>query len=325
MASVGSGDDFASSSSSSSAAPAAAAAADGGGGGAFFDESALDEAAGVGVVVTDAQIEEAVNALVSESEAALVEQRYRFPAVLLVKKANEALRWAEGAAVKSCVDAAVLRLLGPKTKEDEEAAKVKVKAAPKVSAAAAHAAAEEEGKRNKEAAAAAAAAAAATTTAEGSEPQPPSSDDSDPYASFASPADNNKVHTSVPMSDGSVLRVANTREQLSAHLRRTGGRVVTRFPPEPNGYLHLGHAKACFIDFGLAENREGGVCYLRFDDTNPVGAFFFFFFFFFFSWSFFWGWAASRERESGGTGEKTFEKKNSLTFFSFLFSPSNHT
>ena len=137
LASVGSGDDFASSSSSSSAAPAAAAAADGGGGGAFFDESALDEAAGVGVVVSDAQIEEAVNALVSENEAALVEQRYRFPAVLLVKKANEALRWAEGATVKSCVDSAVLRLLGPKTKEDEEAATVKVTAAPKVSAAAA--------------------------------------------------------------------------------------------------------------------------------------------------------------------------------------------
>ncbi|KAJ7368471.1 glutamine-tRNA ligase [Mycena albidolilacea] len=55
------------------------------------------------------------------------------------------------------------------------------------------------------------------------------------------------------------------REQ---HLAFTGGKVFTRFPPEPNGYLHIGHSKAIFVSFGYAAHH-GGKCYLRYDDTNP--------------------------------------------------------
>jgi glutaminyl-tRNA synthetase len=71
-------------------------------------------------------------------------------------------------------------------------------------------------------------------------------------------------------TDASALKSNFVRDLISADLAsgRFDGRVQTRFPPEPNGFLHIGHAKAICLDFSLAA-ENGGVCNLRFDDTNP--------------------------------------------------------
>eukprot|EP01083_Nonionella_stella_P030951 84821_1 len=88
-------------------------------------------------------------------------------------------------------------------------------------------------------------------------------------AKEAAPAEEETVTIDKFLQGRSLADAMNSAGEYAEHLKRTGGKFTTRFPPEPNGFLHIGHAKAMNFNFGLAKAKNGD-CILRFDDTNPL-------------------------------------------------------
>ncbi|XP_077301013.1 glutaminyl-tRNA synthetase isoform X2 [Arctopsyche grandis] len=202
----------------------------------------FENACGIGVVVTPEQVEQSVESKLSKFRDELLEKRYRFNTGLIMQAVRTDLPWADGKAVKNEVDVQVLDLLGPKTEADlAPVSKADKKIKTPAPASKKNDNAEKENHVNESDSA-------------------PTIHDMMKKVNFHAPGDNYKT-------DGYVV-TPNTKKLLAAHLKVVGGNARTRFPPEPNGILHIGHAKAININFGYAA-AHGGVCYLRYDDTNP--------------------------------------------------------
>ena len=202
-----------------------------------IDIKAFEASCGVGVTVTDEQIRTNVKSVVDKHKNELIEKRYRFNWGLIMSEIKKLLKFADGKAVKAELDRQILELLGPKTEQDL-AKPVKEKSNKVVN----------ETKKSVN----------------------DSSETDENYMNFIELL-RNKAHLHKPgenfKTDGYVI-TDNTTALIKEHLKATGGKVMTRFPPEPNGILHIGHAKAVNVNFGYAE-AHNGCCYLRYDDTNP--------------------------------------------------------
>ncbi|XP_063977251.1 probable glutamine--tRNA ligase [Diachasmimorpha longicaudata] len=217
----------------------------------------LEAACGVGVSITPDQIEASVETLIKKNLEEIKAKRYKFNAGPLMQEVRTILKWADGKAIKNEVDLQILDILGPKTEAD--LAPVKPQKQKSKSDKSIKENSNKIEKISKE--------SGTTQNLKNDKSSEETSKDSAKTIAevmsklqFHKPGENYKT-------EGYIV-TPHTHRLLQEHLKATKGSVITRFPPEPNGILHIGHAKAININFGYAA-ANNGLCYLRYDDTNP--------------------------------------------------------
>jgi len=190
-----------------------------------IDIAEFEKSCGVGIIVTIEEINQIIDSIISKNKNELLEKRYKFNIGGLMQEVRKQLSWADGKVIKNEVDNKILSILGAKT--DADFAPVQKQ------------------KKVKEIKPVEKKVFVYT---------PVSIEEVMGKVDFHKPGENFKT-------DGYVV-TKNTETLLAKHLKETGGKVITRFPPEPNGILHIGHAKAININFGYAK-ASGGQCVLR--------------------------------------------------------------
>lgn len=187
--------------------------------------SEFEKSCGVGIIVTIEEIKQTVESIVLQNKNELIEKRYKFNIGVLLQEVRKKLPWADGKMIKNEMESHISTILGPKTDADL----VPIQKQKKV-------------KENKPVE-----KKVLTYT-------PMAIEEVMSKVDFHKPGENFKT-------DGYVV-TKNTEMLLAKHLNETNGKVITRFPPEPNGILHIGHAKAININFGFAK-ASNGECILR--------------------------------------------------------------
>lgn len=204
--------------------------------GQLMDADKFNKECGVGVVITLEHIEKTVKDLLHLKKNDLDAKRYQMNGIITGILKNE-LKWANFLLVKETLDSQMLAYLGPKdARDDRKSLKKKEKAAK-------------------------AADSSADLGLEGIALGERRVSELAASNQFILEGELSRLHK---VGENPQIRT----DLMKEHLKRTGGKVITRFPPEPNGFLHIGHAKAININFGFAKYHNG-ITYLRYDDTNP--------------------------------------------------------
>ena len=215
-------------------------------------EDEFKEKCGIGLKISEDDIKKELDEIIKNYEEKLKKERYKFQTVKILSELRKKFTFVDPKLTKKIVDEEIDKILGGKNQEEIEEEKLrkefdtlKKKQKDKKTFT------EEDKKRLEE---------IKNNLKKYDEKEKSLKTENEEEKS-----EKDKLSTLMARDMKSSL---NPPELLKKHLEFTKGKIYTRFPPEPNGYLHLGHAKAMRFDFGQAE-KAGGYTYLRLDDTNP--------------------------------------------------------
>jgi glutaminyl-tRNA synthetase len=195
-----------------------------------FNESEFEENAGVGISISEDEVKKIIIDYLISIKSEIETNRYRIiPSLLANVRQLPSLKWASPASFKPIIDTQVLEIIGPKDERDVIKKEKKKK-----------------------------------------QPQKETTS-----SSSSNDKNSNDLKVRNMFTEGFLGDLHKPGEEpqkwddtIQQHREFIKGQVYTRFPPEPNGFLHIGHSKAIMVNFGYAKFHNGK-CYLRYDDTNP--------------------------------------------------------